>query len=332
MNRLFLTLLGGLFFNTFVFAQLELPSLQGEAVQTITNEGFVAFAPRVYPLDTAIRVENTETGKEIEVTVIGRYTQSAGRIVDLSPSAWEALELKPTTIVRLYAPLSAPSESKEKEPIFIREPVIIKEPVIIREPVIMKEEIPSPQFTQPLYHLLVLDRISCDLNSEIGDFEKVAVLYQYNHGANGYIIILYTAFTKDSVISAIPDKARIITNISTVNRAAMREYINSNSFKRFVSNKNILPEIKAAIKDIKIIPALPKANSNTLYCLQVGAFSEPERTAEAVRLLKLMDLEAVVEQHGSLERVFAADIPAADVYSTTRRIEFAGFKEVWIRE
>jgi hypothetical protein len=66
--------------------------------------------------------------------------------------------------------------------------------------------------------------------------------------------------------------------------------------------------------------------------LQVGAFSSPGTAGEVMQRLANAGFAADREQYGSLYRVFAADIMAADVYPAIQVMGAAGFREVWVRE
>ena len=87
-----------------------------------------------------------------------------------------------------------------------------------------------------------------------------------------------------------------------------------------------------SLGNIKIIPSLPNPNSGKTYRLQVGAFSVADSAAKTMQQLRALGLNAAQEQHGSLLRVSAVGVRAADVYSAVQKLEAAGFKEVWIRE
>ena len=196
--------------------------------------------------------------------------------------------------------------------------------------------------SQLMYHLLILDRTHSAPGSGIGDLRDVSMVYQFKHGKNGYLIALYTS-AAGPVFPAIPEKSRVLVGLTTAREVTLKEYVNSSAFKRFVTNKKVLAEIQAALEKpaaelriaelrIKVIPSLPNPNSGKIYRLQVGAFSLPKSAAETERQLRDAGFTAARETHGSLYRVMAVGIRAADVHAALRRLESAGFKEVWIRE
>jgi rare lipoprotein A len=122
MKRILLILLGGLLFNSYVIA--EDPHQVGKATQELSSEGFSAAHPS-RPLGTKITVENIDTGKQLEVTVVRRIRGSADRIIDLSPTAWKELDLEEDNKVGLYfpnipstipVPIDAPSEEPAPPP------------------------------------------------------------------------------------------------------------------------------------------------------------------------------------------------------------------------
>jgi hypothetical protein len=83
---------------------------------------------------------------------------------------------------------------------------------------------------------------------------------------------------------------------------------------------------------IKVVPGLPNPNSRKLYRLQVGAYARKENADFAECALKAAGFETRREARGSLTRVLAVGIAAADVKSAVQAIESAGFDEVWVRE
>jgi hypothetical protein len=101
--------------------------------------------------------------------------------------------------------------------------------------------------TQPLYHLLVLDR-TYSPNSDIGDVGSMRVLYKYRHGRNGFLIALYVSSADGPVFPQLPARSRIVLNLSTVRPNTIGEYINSNAFRRFVTNRTILTQLREALR------------------------------------------------------------------------------------
>jgi hypothetical protein len=193
-----------------------------------------------------------------------------------------------------------------------------------------------PAFAQSLYHLLILDRTHCAANADIGT-QKIEVLYNFKDGRNGYLVALYTSAQATPVL---PVGARVLADLATENKSAIREYVNSSAFKRFVANPQVISQLQNMLEEstanflgnIKIIPSLPNPNSGKTYRLQVGAFSVADSAARTMQQLRALGLNAAQEQHGSLLRVSAVGVRAADVQSAVQKLEAAGFKEVWIRE
>jgi hypothetical protein len=354
IKRFLLVLLGGLFCNALVFAQSAPLTLEGKATQEMDDEEIAAAANRNFPFDSTIKITNTETGKEIYAPVKGRIVPSRNsRIVDLSRAAWEALGLNADTIVTItlvppsqllseildtteYQDKSEPEErTAELRPAELRPPET--SPAEIRPAESRpaesrpKRETPRSDFSQPLYHLLVLDRTYSALNSDIAGIESAHILYKFKHGKNGYLIALYTSMN-GPVFPVTPNKSRIMVNTTTTQKIVLKEYINSASFRRFVSNPTVLSQLQKVLEGIKTIPTLPQANYGKTYRIQVGSYAKPENAAAAMRMLNHAGFAAGEEWYGSLRRVFAKDIPAAEISAAVQRLKSAGFTEVWIRE
>ena len=103
-------------------------------------------------------------------------------------------------------------------------------------------EMPRLNTSQRLYHLLILDR-TYSPNSDISDLGNISLLYRYRHGRNGYLIAIYVSPPDGPVFPQLPDRSRIIVNMSSVRRATLREYINSPAFRRFVSNRTLISQM-----------------------------------------------------------------------------------------
>jgi len=100
---------------------------------------------------------------------------------------------------------------------------------------------------QPIYHLLVLDRVYCP-NSDISDTGSMRVLYKYRHGRNGYLIALYVSPADGPVFPQLPARSRIVLNLSTARPDTIKEYINTGAFRRFVTNRTILKQLQEALR------------------------------------------------------------------------------------
>jgi len=110
-----------------------------------------------------------------------------------------------------------------------------------------ENEMPRLNTSQPIYHLLVIDRVKCP-NSDISDVGSIKVLYKYKHGRNGYLIVLYVSPAGGPVFPKLPAKSRIILNLSSARSNTIVEYINSNAFKRFVTSRTITRRLLEALR------------------------------------------------------------------------------------
>ena len=261
MKRFSLVLLGGLLLNTVVFAQVNSPVQFGRATHELQYGGLNAAHPTL-PLGSRATIVNTETGEEIDVTIISRIPPSSIRIIDLSPAAWKALDLTADTEVELR-PVSSPIAGGSTG----------AAPQVIGS----NEESPN----------------GIDIE-DIGD-EELA----------------------DAV--SLPEAAS--KKAAPLAKAAPPE----------AGDKGHAAVVLARTP-IKVVPGLPNPNSRKMYRLQVGAYAKKENADFAECALKAAGFETRREARGSLTRVLAVGIAAADVKSAVQAIESAGFGEVWIRE
>jgi hypothetical protein len=109
-------------------------------------------------------------------------------------------------------------------------------------------EMPRLNASQPVYHLLILDRLYSPLNSDISDTDGISILYKYRHGRNGYLIALYKSPTEGPVFPQLPDKSRVMADLVSVRVNTIREYIHSRAFRRFVTNQRILSDMDAVLR------------------------------------------------------------------------------------
>jgi hypothetical protein len=112
-----------------------------------------------------------------------------------------------------------------------------------------RNEISRLNSSRTIYHLLILDRTYCSLNADMGDTNGIKVLYKYKHGTNGYLIALYTSPNEGPVFPQLPDKSHVLVDLITVRKNTIKEYINSSSFRRFVTSRRILSQIQKALED-----------------------------------------------------------------------------------
>ena len=110
MKKLFFTFF--LIFTLFLplWAQVRLGnfSQKGVATQEMKDDGLVA-AHSSLPLNTVIKVKNEANSKEVDVKITNRIGNSPSRIIDLSPAAFKALELKRDGIVTISVNSAASS-------------------------------------------------------------------------------------------------------------------------------------------------------------------------------------------------------------------------------
>jgi hypothetical protein len=109
-------------------------------------------------------------------------------------------------------------------------------------------EISRLNTSQRIYHLLILDRTSCSSNADIDGINNRDILYKFKHGANGYLIALYTSPQAGPVFPQLPPRSRIIVNMMTVRKNTISEYIASNAFRRFVTNRRVISGLQEALR------------------------------------------------------------------------------------
>ena len=104
----------------------------------------------------------------------------------------------------------------------------------------VRNEMPRLNTSQPVYHLLILDRTYCALNSDISDVNNISVLYKYRHGRNGYLIAIYSSSSKGPVFVQMPARSRVIMDMVSIQKSTIKEYVNSSAFRKYVTNRTVL--------------------------------------------------------------------------------------------
>jgi len=105
-------------------------------------------------------------------------------------------------------------------------------------------EISRLNLSQPIYHLLILDRSYSPRNSDIDGTDNIQVLYKFKHGVDGYLIAIYKTPAEGPVFPVLPPKSRIVINLMSVQKSMIRDYVNSSAFRRLVTHRTVLPQLK----------------------------------------------------------------------------------------
>jgi len=105
-------------------------------------------------------------------------------------------------------------------------------------------EISRLNASQPIYHLLILDRTYAPRNSDIDGTDNIQVLYKFLHGTDGYLIAIYKTSEDGPVFPVLPPKSRIVVNLMSVQKSMIRDYVNSSAFRRLVTHRTVLPQLK----------------------------------------------------------------------------------------
>jgi hypothetical protein len=300
MKRISLILLGGLLLNSYVIAQEA--NQMGKATQELSAEGYAAAHPS-RTLGTKLIVENIDTGKQLEVTIVRRIRGSADRIIDLSPEAWKELGLdEENNRVGLYfpnipsAPVAlddTPAEGSEPPPWqSAGTPATIAsapdEPPAPPSPPPPAPPPPPPVPPPPAQPSSAPPPPPPPAPPPAPPFDT----------------------------SAFPPQQQ--APVRPAPPAGYQQYVP--------------PAPSGQFRRINVTPGMPNPSSNQLYRLQLGAFSNAGNAAQCFQRLISAGLSPCYEQYGTLHRVVLAGIRAADAPLIIQRLEAAGFTDVWVRQ
>jgi len=94
-----------------------------------------------------------------------------------------------------------------------------------------------------LYHLMVLDRRFCDPEVDINDVAEINILYKFGNKGNGYFLLLCEVPENGPIFPILPEGSYIILDLMANRISTIKEYVNSDLFRRFISNRRVLSEI-----------------------------------------------------------------------------------------
>jgi hypothetical protein len=83
---------------------------------------------------------------------------------------------------------------------------------------------------------------------------------------------------------------------------------------------------------VEVMPGLPNPNSNRVYQLQVGAFSNDNALRVAQQLRSLGYGASMGHIGNNIFGVSVIGIPAQHVANTIQRLGALGFRQIWVRE
>jgi hypothetical protein len=255
MKKFILVLFGILLFNINGYAQ----SFQrGRATQEMGGAGFfISYSS--FPIGDIIKVVNTITGEGVDAVVCARIEEASDRIADLSFEVWDVLGLvEDDEVILTSADQFSLSDAtvlilQEEEITYEEEEIIVEIEDIPAEipPVIPRQtqtsETSKSKTTQPMYHLLILDRVKCRSNSDISNLQDIKLLYKFKHGRNGYLIAVYVS-SVEGPSPVMPDKSRVLVNLTGSSKTFLRDYTNSSVFRRFVTNRRVISQLREALR------------------------------------------------------------------------------------
>ena len=326
MKRVTLALLG-LFCAATLMAQNGQPTRtqRGNATQEIQAEGLSA-AHNNIPLGSKVRVKNPANGREIEVTVVEQMPASTRRIIDISPAAALALDLRsggPVEITPLFQPQDYPSFTEaetgtdtDKSPLPFN--VTINNYIANSEkplPPKNGQDIPaqSNSFTRNITQDPVIEpdipNLSAQVPNPVVELSAVQTLIQPEAPPP-------EAPAPPPVQEAPPPPPPPPEAPPPPAPAAKPS-----------------PFTKPPVYNIRIIPdRLPDPNTTKVYRLLVGTYPGLDSAFPIYQQLQAAGFQVEQEQSGEMCRVFAAGILASQVYYAAQRLGAIGFEQVWVHE
>ena len=309
MKRISMVMLCGCLFGSLAMAQITGFNQRGIATQELRAEGFAIAHPSLL-LNSSAMVVNTLTGKEIEVTVVGRIPASPDRIADLSHDAWQELGLNIGTEIRIHT----------NPPVRPR-PIAAVSPQV--EPVLEHPVVPARYHTDPI----VLDRLAAlenwitlhNLDPDFVERLRVLAYEDASYRSDPEVMARLEALEARPEVQEIRE-VREVVNLQPPAPVVLHVHPQMTQYVPFF------------VATPQVIPGLPDPNTGRIYRLQVGAFSTRQTADRIARLVGSLGFNVAQEWSGTMYRVLATDVPAVLVSSAIQRLGIIGIEQVWVRE
>jgi len=345
VKRAMLALIGLFCVINLAAQDSQVRSQRGNATQEMRARGLSAAHSRI-PLGSKVRVTNPANGLEIEVTIVEQMLESTRRIIDLSPSAASALEIGaggPVIVTPLTQPQPAPSNVKVTPP---PEEKVIPEKVVPEEP-----EKPQLPFNITIYNYIM------NPDNPAQPEEKQERPVRKNRNPRDVEIQPNASAQNDEtpeLRAEAPEQPAVAQHpvqpaedippaqppVQPLAQApaqppvqpAVEEPVRPPAQPEAPPSK---PPLFTAppVHNIRIIPdRLPDPHSDKTYRLLVGTYPGVDSAFLVYQQLRAAGFDVAQEQAGEMCRVFAAGIPASQVYYAAQRLGAIGFEQVWVQE
>jgi hypothetical protein len=100
---------------------------------------------------------------------------------------------------------------------------------------------------EKLYQLIIVDRRNCEPNADVDGVNKAGILYKFAHLENGYLLVLYEVPDNGPVFPVFPKGSYIILDLMANRVNTVKEYVNSNLFRRFITIESVIAELNRAL-------------------------------------------------------------------------------------
>ena len=347
----------GLFITASLCAQARLGNRiqRGVATQEMDAEGMYAAHPKI-PVNSKVKITNTQSGVEIVATIVGNIPESKDRIIDLSRSAALSLGISLGTGARGFVAVEMLSLPPEPVPEPVKEPEKPSSPIALtinnyisntedhgsgrgnRErdtgpvteppvsPASATAKTPPPQPAQPPAVApppqSVAQQPVQSTSAATAPPPQPAPQQPTQPVAASVAPPPQPAQPTVAVPPPQPTTQQPVQSVAVESPPPVQSVVQPPP-----QQLNFSPPA-----EIKVLPKLPNADSGKIYKLLVGTYVSLDEALQIYRQLQAASFKADQEQAGNLYRVFAIGIPASNVYFAAQRLGSIGFKQVWVQE
>jgi len=316
MKRFIRFLLFCAIFALFSFVPVFSQEQEGNATWYRSTSTNLQASHARFPLGTRLKVTCLDNDKVVYVIVSNRIPNETGRILDISQSAAEALEITDHehSAVKIEVVREIPADETPAAPINVAEARThqVVEPVYEDIP-----EISAVPTASQRVELVPLEPVPAKQESLSVPQPPVRTSIPSTTTANNQPVVVQSAFDSGSQVTI-----KVNVNING------KEHI----FEVSPPSNQVEGQSASDKNTVTATPALPPAVGRKVYRVQIGSFSNPAFAQEYFNKLRNAGFSPSIERHGSLYRVVISGVNNAEIPLVVERLGIAGFTDAWIRE
>ena len=333
MKRVMLALLGLMCAFNLAAQNRQARIQQVMAIQEIRAEGLSAAHPTL-PVGSKVRIRNPANALTIEATIVEQLSDRNQQVIDISPAAALALDIGaggPVIVTTLSQAQPVSSNTRQNPDADETDTDKSSLPFNIT----INNYVTNPAEDSQNRQIRVNSPQDAEIAPDISGQSGGAPVTAGEPPAQPQVVAQPPVVTAE-----LPVQPPVVTAELPVQppvQVAVQPPVPQPPIQPAVRPEAPLPNgslyTSPPVHNIQIIPStLPDPHSKKVYRLLVGTYLGVDSAFRVYRQLDRAGFKADMEQVGDMCRVFAAGIPAAQVYYAAQRLGAIGFEQVWIQE